>query len=276
MKKLLILLLLLASAYGDLIDEKVRSLVDPNSYLQHQRLIEILFREKREFHIDENRIDSVKIVTTLKENGLLDIFYNGEPKEIKATFRTIKNQNFFLKAVKDSLTDLGYNFTIVSSVKKEKLFFEWTITYRSDHAIDPALLFKRISNYGINIDDISKTKDDWFYLLSASNIVLPEATSLTLNDPSAKLLLVPSGEYWVEIPENTQKITIKRRTGAIWFPYIAFYDQDFKILSVVAYNEAKRSISIKGSHGSKYMKITDNYTTENLKHGILLWAEGEQ
>lgn len=262
--------------HADLIDEKVRSLVDPKSYIQHQRLIEIIFKDRKQFYIDEDRLDSVKIVTTLKDNGLLDIFYKGVPKELKASFRTVQSPNFFLKAIKDSLSDLGYNFTIISSVKSQKLFFEWTISYRSDHAIDPALLFKRVASYGIKIDDITKNGDDWFYALSLENLTLPEAVDIKLNGSEPELLLVPSGEYWAKIPTSAIKISVKRRTGAIWFPYIAFYDQDFKIISVVAHKEGRRTKTLKVPNGAKFIKITDNYTTENLKHGILLWAEGKK
>lgn len=276
MRFLALIVTLFTVATADLIDDKVRSLVDPQSYVQHQRLIEVIFRNRGEFYIDENRLDVVKIVTALKENGLLDIFYRGEPKELKASFRTVTSPNFFIKAIKDSLNDLGYNFTIISSVKKEELFFEWSISYTSDHAIDPALLHRRVSNYGISIDDISKKGDDWFYNLSTVELTLPEASLLDTNSTEPLMLLVPSGEYWAEIPENANRVSARRRTGAIWFPYVAFYDQDFKIITVVAYKDAKRTVAFKKPDNAKYIKITDNYTTENLKHGILLWAEGRE
>lgn len=271
-KILLFILLLSLPLRADLIDEKIRSLVDSKSYIEHQKLIEIIFKNRAQFYITPDQLDNLKIVTALKENGLLDIFYKGDPKDLSATFRTVQSPNFLLKAIKDSLSDLGYNFTIISSIKREKLFFEWTISYKSDHAIDPALLAKRVASYGITIEDISKNGTDWFYTVSTNEPLLPEAIAPL--EGESNTLLTPTGEYWISLPQSASKLTVRRKTGAIWFPYASFYDRNLKIISVVAYKEGSRTLNLKIPADAVYAKITDNYTTENLKHGIVLWIEG--
>lgn len=265
--------LLSALAWADAVDDKVRSLVDPKSYVIHQRLIDIIFQDRAAFYLDETRLDSVKVVTTLKDNGLLDIFYRSGPRALSATFRTNQSPHFFLKAIGDSLSDLGYNFTLTSSMRQDGFFFEWTLNYRSDHAIDPALLAKRLSIYGILIEDISKQEDNWFYTLSALTPTLPEAQTIVADAEEPLLLLNPIGEYWARIDQVGGRLGVRRKTGGLWFPYAVFYDRDLKILKVLTYEQSLRTLFIKVPEGAVYIKITDNYTTENLKHGIQLWLE---
>lgn len=265
--------LLAAPVWADAVDDKVRSLVDPKSYVVHQRLIEIIFRDRASFYLDETRLDSVKVVTALKENGLLDIFYRSGPRNLSATFRTSQSPNFFIKSIGDSLSELGYNFTLTSSMKQDGLFFEWTLAYKSDHAIDPALLSKRLAPYGILIEDISKRDDNWFYSLSVFDPALPEAALVTADAPEPLMLLNPQGEYWVALSAPEGRLGVRRKTGSIWFPYAVFYDRDLRILRVVAHEQALRTLLVKVPENAAYVKITDNYTTENLKHGVQLWLE---
>lgn len=273
LRTLLLTLLVAALGMADAVDDKIRSLVEPQSYVVHQKLIEIVFRDRASFYLDENRLDSVKVATALKDNGLLDIFYKNGPRSLSATFRTTQSPNFFLKAIGDSLSDLGYNFTLTSSMRQDEYFFEWTLNYKSDHAIDPALLSKRLTGYGVTIEDVSKQGDEWFYNLSALTPILPEATVVLPNQPEALQLLNPQGEYWATLPETGGRLGVRRKTGGIWFPYAVFYDRDLRILTVMAHEQALRTFFVKVPENAAYVKITDNYTTENLKHGIQLWLE---
>ncbi|MGE4294962.1 MAG: hypothetical protein AB7E49_04590 [Campylobacterales bacterium] len=270
---LIIVALLPFWGWADAIDDKVRSLVDPKSYVVHQRLIDIIFRDRSAFFLDETRLDSVKVVTTLKENGLLDIFYRSGPRNLSATFRTHQSPPFFLKAIGDSLSELGYNFTLTSSMRQDGAFFEWQLAYRSDHAIDPALLAKRLSSYGILIEDISKEEDRWFYTLTATAPMLPEATYLEADLQEPLTLLNPMGEYWVDLNQTGGRVGVRRKTGGLWFPYAVFYDRDLRILRVMTHEQALRTLFVRVPENAAYLKITDNYTTENLKHGIQLWLE---
>ncbi len=69
---------------------------------------------------------------------------------------------------------------------------------------------------------------------------------------------------------------MRRRTGEIWFPYAAFYDRDLRILKVFALENGVRTFAPRVPKGAVYMKLTDNYTTENLRHGVMLWLESNR
>ena len=270
---LLASLLAAGSLMADAVDDKVRGLVDNQSYTTHQRLIEIIFRDRAQFFLEDGRLDVIKVVNTLKENGLLDIFYRGTPRDLKATFRSAQNPTFYLKAITDVLAELGYNFYITAHMRQDEYLFEWAIAYKSDHAIDPALLARRLAAYGVVIEDINKEQNNWIYDLIATEPTLPDAHPLLADSEEPLTLLSPQGEYWIALDELGQKVGMRRRTGGVWFPYAAFYDRDLRILKVYALERGVRTFAPEVPDGAAYLKLTDNYTTENLRHGIVLWLE---
>ncbi|MDR1452164.1 MAG: hypothetical protein LBI57_07560 [Helicobacteraceae bacterium] len=277
MRKLLILLSLVGALSGDAINDKVRALVDPQSYVTHQRLIEIIFKNKKEFLAEPDRADSVKVAATLKDNGLLDIFYRDGPRNLSATFRSAKSPMFFLKAASDSLSDLGYNFTRISAMRSDSLFFEWTISYRSDHAIDPAQLSKRLAAFRVKIDDISKQGDDWRYSLTAKNPSLPEAIALESKHTTEEPLSAQnmSGEYWIKLPpySKSSRIGIRKKTGGSWVVYAVFYDDALQPIQTAVSANAVRAFISPFPENAAYMKITDNDIAVTLQHGLQFWFE---
>ena len=260
---------------ADVINDKVRSLVDPQSYVVHQKLIDIIFKDRAAFLVGADRADSVKIVTALKDNGLLDIFYKNAPRNLSATFRTTRSPLFMLKAVSDCLSELGYNFTLTSNMRMDQFLFEWTLSYKSDHAIDPALLSKRLRVYGIVIDDISKQGDEWFFGVSAKEPRLSDATALTHSQDEPLFLQNPLGEYWVKLPEYAKSVVARKKTGSSWFVYAAFYDKNLNILKTQTTKSSVRLFSAVIPSSAMYMKITDNDVASNLRHGINLWIESK-
>ncbi|GHV09113.1 hypothetical protein AGMMS50229_18650 [Campylobacterota bacterium] len=271
--RLLLFLLVVSFLAADPVYDKVRTLVDPQSYLLHQKLIDIIFRDRASFMIDDVRADSVKIATALKENGLLDIFYKNAPRTITASFRTTRSPIFFLKALGDSLGELGYNLTMISSMRRDTLFFEWTLSYKSDHAIDPALLAKRLEAYKIVIADIEKHGDIWFYSLSSSDPTLIDTALLNHTAQEPLAMSTPTGEYWARLLPNAKQLFAARKSGGFWFPSAVFYDSDLNILNAVYAPAAVRTHSQIVPKNAVYIKITDNNLPSNLRNGINLWVQ---
>ncbi|MDR3347390.1 MAG: hypothetical protein LBN32_02120 [Helicobacteraceae bacterium] len=273
MRLLMIVLLAIGSLFANTVDDKVRNLVDPQSYIVHKNLIDFLFRDHERFMIAENRANSVKIAATLKENGLLDIFYKNAPRNLSATFRTTHGPFFVLKVIADSLAELGYNYTLISNMRYDSLFFEWTLSYRSDHAIDPSLLAKKLETYRIVIDDISKRKDEWFYTLDTFHPTLSDASRLdhAANDPL--FLQAPSGEYWVALPYDAKRLSARKKSGGAWFTSAVFYDDKLNILRVETSKSAVKTFETILPKNTMYMKITDNHVPSNLRNGVWLWVE---
>ncbi|MDR2033915.1 MAG: hypothetical protein LBP89_04710 [Helicobacteraceae bacterium] len=275
---LLFFVLLISSAFADAVSDKVRALVDPQSYVIHERLVEITFKNRKEFLAEPNRADSVKVAAALKEIGLLDLFYKDGHHNITATFRSVKSPLFFLKAVGDSLSELGYNFTRISAMRSDDLFFEWTLSYRSDRAIDPALLAKKLAAFRVTIDDISKQGDNWFFALNSKYPTLPEAKTLELTHTSEEPLTIqePSGEYWVRLPPSgVKRVGVRKKTGGTWVVYAMFYDDGLQPIQSFVSQNAIRSVLTPSPENAVYLKITDNDVAVALQHGLQLWVETE-
>ena len=177
MRYFLAFLLVVGAVLADPVDEKIKMLVDKKGYLMHQRLLDVVFKDRAAFYLDNERLDVVKIAQTLKENGLLDIFYK-EPREVEVTFETSGAPLFFLKAMTDTLRELGYNFYLPKKVQRGESGFSWTIGYQGDRAIDPVILAKRLEGYGISITDLARNNETWHYVLENFAPSLADATSL--------------------------------------------------------------------------------------------------
>ncbi len=67
------------------------------------------------------RVNSVKVIETLKENGLLDLFFN-KPVEIELKFKTNGSALFFVKIIGDTLRNIGYYRFVTKSSSYNETF----------------------------------------------------------------------------------------------------------------------------------------------------------
>ncbi|MDQ1340524.1 MAG: hypothetical protein QG567_1681, partial [Campylobacterota bacterium] len=59
-----------------------------------------------------------------------------------------------------------------------------------------------------------------------------------------------------------------------WYPYIICYNNKLEILKVYKREEITKSLKLALPDGTKYIKLNDIFTPENLKHGIEIKIEG--
>lgn len=71
---------------------KIRSLLDESTYKNNEAYINIIFSPRSEY-IFNNRVDCVKVVQTLKDNGLLNLYFD-KPSELRLNFHTSDNPLF--------------------------------------------------------------------------------------------------------------------------------------------------------------------------------------
>ena len=58
----------------DLLIEKIKTFIDIDLYEHNSAYIDIIFSPKTDYY-NNDRIDSVKVIQTLKYNGLLNLFF---------------------------------------------------------------------------------------------------------------------------------------------------------------------------------------------------------
>lgn len=270
MRKLILIFLTLTTLFSDILEEKIKTLVDTKTYLRHQRLIGIVFREREEFINGEN-IDYIKVVETLKSNGLLEIFYD-KPRDLTINFNTTIAPKIFIKSITDILRDLGYNFYVTGSMKKSEFSLKWSINYTSDHVVDPLLFAKKLQKYNMEIHELSKKGDVWEYDIGSIGVSLDDAKKIDEFGVDYSLL-DPDGEYWIEFKIEPARAAIKRRASGYWYPKIVFYDKNLRVLKNYQNDNSRRRVKLSIPAETKFLKITDKYSVEGLKKGIIVSVE---
>ncbi|MDR2905130.1 MAG: hypothetical protein LBU73_04150 [Helicobacteraceae bacterium] len=272
-KFLLLSAILCGAMSADAVDDKIRALVDAEKYSQYRSLLDVFFKNREDFMTAGGTANSVKIAEHLKANGLLDIFYK-DRRVLQASFRASENPMFFLKAIGESLDRLGYKFTPISKMSWDYSLFEWTLSYKSNHAIDPAALAKELAKYGVTIEDITKQDDSWQYLLSSKNPTVPDAYLLSMSNNKRSPLKIKNiyGEYWIKLPRGASKIYVEKESGS-WMVYAVFYDLGLNPLQSAQSKTLVKDFRASIPSSAAYIKITDNDYASALQRGINVWVE---
>lgn len=273
-KKIVLSLLLASGLFADLVDEKVKNLVDKDSYLVHQKLIDVIFKNKNRFYKENREIDIVKISKYLKDSGLLNLFFE-KPKNLTITFNTNHNPIFFMKLITDSLNSMGYYFFVTKKAKQENNIFSWSISLLAEYAIDPVIFSKELNKRDSYILDIIKTaKYDWEYVIDISKASILEAKDILI-DEYVKLHK-SINDYWLKLEKDSKVLKLTSEGSNNWYPYISFYDDSLNVLGLYRNsNETVKSLNIKVPKNCKYVKISDIYTLNNIKNGFTVYLQGD-
>lgn len=266
MKKTLLFLFLSIFVYADILDDKIKILVDPKTFVRHQGLINVIFRDRSSFFLGEN-IDYVKVVETLKENGLLEIFYP-HPRNLTISFVSTISSDMFASIITNILRDMGYSYYITKFFKKDNFYIYWSINYVSDHVIDPVLFAKKLHSYNIKIHELSRKDNVWEYSLGSSMVTLADAKKVKRKDNFS--MLNPGGEYWLELHTRLKKLQVSNKSSSYWYPKVILYDKNFKIIEIFKRNVNRRGISLAISPKVRFVKIADLYSSNALKRGIVV------
>ena len=272
--RLFLLFVLLAPlwAYDSLLKTKIDALVDDQNLKTHKKLLDVLFQYEDEFVDSDGNVDIIKVVKVLKENGLLKIFFDN-PVTLKAKFVSDMYPLFLMKAISDSLNKLGYHYILTHELLRDQNRTDWTIIYNSEHAIDPLSLSEELGKYHIRIDTIVNNETLWEYFLTSNDPVLLDTQQLLI-DNNMTAFNDPRGEYWFQVEENATQAHIKSQYPDLWYPYIICYNKDLNILKIYKRDRSTRSLKLRLPQATKYLKLTDMFTSENLKHGIEIQIEG--
>lgn len=244
---------------------KIKSFLDKQNYLDNQKYIKIIFSPEENFYIND-RIDVVKVVNTLKENGLLKLFFK-RPKEFKLSFVTSGTPLFFVKIMKESLRDIGYYRYVTVSSKLNNSEFRWDIVLTSEYATDPTILQKELAKKGCKIVDIQRdSATNWIYTIDMNNAFL---NLIKLQNGLEIELKRSLYAHWLNI-SAISKLKVVSSFRNSWYPYIAFYDNSMHLLKVIRRDAKTRYIKLKIPKNATYMKLSDMYSLKNIKDTLTL------
>jgi hypothetical protein len=253
----------------ELLSKKIEALLGENAYARHVKFIHIIFADTPEYFTND-RVDVARVIQTLKDNGLLDLFFS-KPKEMHLTFQSSGNPLFFVKIMSDTLQSMGYYRFITDRAQQDESGFFWTIRLTGEYAIDPVLLKKALQKRGCDIVDIDRhTQTDWSYHIDIKSayLMLEELRPYT-----EKVLKKSLYEHWLNV-KSSKSIVLWSLSGNNWYPYVSFYDKELHLLKVYKRDKRTKKITLELPEDTTYVKIADLYSLKNIKEGLRVQAKG--
>ncbi|HIP54164.1 MAG TPA: hypothetical protein EYH11_01685 [Sulfurimonas autotrophica] len=275
-KALLVLLLFFSFLYAEATPKdplmlKIKSFLSQTSYADNKDFINVIFEPKSAFYTKE-RVNVVKVIQTLKENGLLNLFFSS-PQEFSLHFKTSGYPLFFVKIMEDTLQSLGYFRYVTTASNFDSSEFSWSINLTSEYATDPLILQNELRKSGCAIVDIEKNSDkEWTYIIDIANghLNVPQ-----LHMGEVVKLKRSLYAHWLDISKiRSLRITSSRRNR--WYPYIAYYDASLHLLELFKREKIYKDLTLKMPKNARYIKISDMYTLKNLKDEIILYPKGKR
>ncbi len=263
-KQAIFLLLMALPLFADSqLFNKVESLIGQEAFKKNHSYIKIIFSPQRAYY-KGNRLDIVKIVETLKSNGLLKLFFK-KPQEIELAFSTNGEALFFVKIIEDALQNMGYYKYLVEEAKRNNSEFLWKIKLRSEYVMDPTVLKKELakcSSYLVDLERMSATS--WRYEIDISTARLVAHKVLHKKEV---VLRRSQYAYWLDV-SYTKALYINSKNRNRWHPYIAVYDARLRLLDLIKKDEKTSRLSLILPDGAVYVKLDDMYSMKNIKDGF--------
>ncbi len=267
MRVFLIVILFSIFVQASSLYKEIEDVIGKNTYIANERIIKTLFRNEKFFYTGSH-IDYKKLLQKLKEHNLLKLKIS-RSTPITLSFATEQNHPLvFVKVLKSTLNTLGFSHIDTQKVIRDRSGFMYKVSVFADSAPDPILLASELSKKGCRIARIKRFSiANWRYFIDITHINLI-SKKITFKK---KIILARALEpYWLNV-ERARTIIIKSPRGNLWHPYIVFYDQNLKILDNFLKDIKSYNIRLKIPRNTKYIKIKDMYTLQNLKRGLSVY-----
>lgn len=254
------------------LNEKIKNLVDAKIYAKDKAYIDTVISPKSNYYRVDGTIDTIKVIKTLKDNGILKLFFKS-PREITISFKTKTNPNFFVKVISDSLVNIGYYKYVIEEANYDGVDFLYKIGLLSEYVTDPMVLNKELQKSGSEIVDVIRESDaQWVYVVDMKNAELDVPTLQDGIEHSLKRSLYA---YWLNV-SNIEELQIYSSNLNNWFPYVAYYDKQLNLLKVEKVDSKKTNLTIQIDQKSHYIKISDLYNMKNIKDELILKPMGKK
>ena len=253
----------------DALTLKIQSFLGRATYENNKDFINVIFEPQEAFYKND-RIDAVKVIQTLKENGLLKLFFT-KPQKFYLHFKTNGSPLFFVKIMGNALRNIGYFRYVTVASSLDSSSFTWSIAMRSEYATDPLILQKELQKSGANIVDIQRNaKDSWSYLVDINGAYLDVPLLSFKKGMRLKRSLYA---HWLDV-SNIRSLRIKSSIRNSWYPYVAYYDASLHLLKLTKKTKVYRDITLHMPKETKYIKIADTYTLKNVRDELKLTPIG--
>lgn len=253
---------------ADLLEEKIRNLVDEERYGVHQKLIASIFQDRESYYHPDGSLRMKQVLQKLKDNGLLRLFYQN-PIELTVTFLGKDDPLLLTQLISDSLKGMGYYYYITQEAEFVSDEYRWSVTLSSETAIDPLILSDELNKRGASIQDVHRpAKAVWEYRLALDDYRKLDA--ITVKPGQKQVLKRPINDYWLRAEEvgESSSLTITSGRGNSWYPLVVLFDSQLNIIQVIKREHKVEEFRFRLPQACRYIKISDQYSINNLKNGI--------
>lgn len=247
--------------------EKAKTFISKTMYEKHKSLIDNIFYKQSLFIKNSGEINSLLIIKKLRKYGLFSLYLQGKQDvEINISSKVYNNLLLFVKNIKESFMDLGFNYIFVKHMKYTNNNLILNLVLRSEAMINPIFLDKEFQKRGIEILSIVRIKNTiWNYNLSSNKAKIPNALDISLNQKTKINKII--NDIYINIDES-EFIEISSHAKNKWYPHVVCFDKDFHPIKILKKDRITRNFTFAIPKYTKYIKITDKYVIKNIKHGI--------
>ena len=257
-------MLLTTNVLADAFDDKIRNLMGEQSYHTNVKFVERIFANKNMYYTG-GRLNIAKIVYALKENGLLSSRF-GQPSEVKLNFSARTSPILLTKIGNNILTTMGYSYFVISKAELSNGLSSIEFSFNTEHSPDIGIIIDELGKRGFVCLDINRVNaQTWEYTLEVNEPRLPNTRFLTKTD--SLTLRNASGEYWLNV-NTSGELHIRAINLSKWYPRVVLYDRNLSIVDMVSNTASGGLLKVEIPQGIKFIMITDNDNSENLKSGI--------
>lgn len=267
MVRLSVLLLLFISFSHASILSTARTFLDQNTYKTQRNLINVLFSNKDQYTNKlTGHIDTLKIVKTLKTNGLLKLSYSSA-KQLELFFDVSNHPLLSMKIINNILQSLGYTYYLTSSIHKHGDNLRWKIVINTQNLVDPIIFSNMLQQRNCSILHISKDGEfSWSYEINTKDAKLK---TTPLQKSRTTVLPKPNRAYWFDV-QGGKTLSIEANKKDHWHPMVSFFDKKLNTLYEINMHRKRRLLKVKIPKNIKYIKVDDKYLLNNIKRVLVI------
>jgi len=261
----------LSFTQATLLDEKIASFIGEREYKVQKNLIRILFKDESKYLYEDKKVNDIKVLEQLKNSGLLKLFYNN-PQKLNLSFYTKDNELIFMRVINETLSSMGYNYFLTKRALKNVDGFVWDVIISTEHIVDPIIFSNKLESKGCFLESIDRVdENEWKYKINTTNIRI-KAKKIETN--TTVKLRKPIKPYWIDV-EGMESISFVSKVADKWHPNIVFFDEKLYIVRDYRRDEVTNRLKLRIPIDTKYIKISDMYTLDNIKRGISVYLRNK-
>ncbi|AVK80557.1 hypothetical protein [Campylobacter fetus] len=255
--------------FGYDLSSNLKSIVGDQIYNANQQKIKSLFINEAEFVDANSNLNYDKITNILRTNSFLNLSY-ASPVYMDISFVSSSSPTLVLKAISQSLNNLGYNYFLTKSLDTWDSGMVWSVSINTQFMLNPGSFYKELLSNNIFIKNIKKTGQfAYSYEIDANRAILK---TLAYESDTEVQLSKPLEPYFLNV-SGKSSVEIKSRSNDSWIVLVKILDKNLKLISQVKSDKKEKEIYLDLPDEAFYLIIDDAFSLENIKHGLTIYIK---